>query len=113
MEKVGHELTNESRRWWAGAACIEIMTIILVLAMFWGSWTLENDLNLSPFNMALAFDSPLLQDIDSVSGAKGVVRTMGDTTIALGAAARFAIIHTPGSKDTLVLAPSSPKAKAG
>lgn len=34
--------------------------------MLWGFWNLGGDLTLSPFNAALAFDSPLLKDVNSV-----------------------------------------------
>lgn len=60
--------------------------------MFRGSWTLENDLNLSPFNIALAFDAPLFADINRETGAKGVIRAMGSRKIAFGEAKRF--VHT-------------------
>lgn len=39
---------------------------------------------MSPFNVSLAFDSPLLEDVNSATGAKGVVREMGGTQLKFG-----------------------------
>lgn len=75
------------------------MTILLVLAMFWGSWTLETDFNLSPFHTALAFDAPLFRDINPTMGAKGVVQAMGSKRIAFRLAKRFAPVDAAGMED--------------
>jgi hypothetical protein len=57
--------------------------------MFWGWWTrgwwtLGCNLTLSPFAIALAFDSPLLRDVNSAAGAKGVVNELGNMKVKLG-----------------------------
>ena len=71
-------------RWFAGAAVIELAAIILILPMFFGFWAIGGDLTLSPLNIALAFDSPLLKDVNSAGGAKGVVRELGGLKVKFG-----------------------------
>jgi hypothetical protein len=72
-------------RWYAGATAIELITVLLVLPMFWGWWTLGGtNYTMSPLTMALAFDSPLLADVNSAAGAKGVVREIGNVQLKFG-----------------------------
>jgi hypothetical protein len=72
-------------RWYAGATAIELITVLLVLPMFWGWWMLGGtNYTLSPFTMALAFDSPLLEDVNSAAGARGVVRELGNMQLKFG-----------------------------
>jgi hypothetical protein len=72
-------------KWYAGATAIELITVLLVLPMFWGWWTLGGtNYTMSPLTMALAFDSPLLADVNSAAGAKGVVREIGNVQLKFG-----------------------------
>ena len=71
-------------RWFAGAAVFEIVTVLLILPMFWGWWSLGCRLNLSPFGLTLAFDSPILEDVNSGAGAIGVVRQLGSMRLKFG-----------------------------
>lgn len=71
-------------RWYAGAAIIELLTIVVILPLFYGWWSLGSDTSLSPFNIALAFRSPVLQGANSASGGRGVVRELGDKRVAFG-----------------------------
>lgn len=71
-------------RWYVGAAILELLTILVILPLFWGWWTLECDTSLSPLNIALAFQSPILRDVDPASGARGVVEKLGHRKIRLG-----------------------------
>ena len=71
-------------RWYAGAAVFEIATVLLILPMFWGWWTLGTNLTLSPIDVALAFDSPILKTVNSAVGAKGVVRQLGELKLKFG-----------------------------
>ena len=41
-------------------------------------------MTLSPFNIALAFNAPLLAGVSSSSGTRGIDRTIGDTRIKYG-----------------------------
>ncbi|KAK6440510.1 hypothetical protein LTR95_003268 [Oleoguttula sp. CCFEE 5521] len=45
-------------RWFAGATVVEVIVVLAVLPMFWGWWTLDRDLDLSPFALGLALMSP-------------------------------------------------------
>ena len=71
-------------RWYAAAASVQLVVVMLILPLFWGWWTLGSDLTLSPFNIALAFDAPMLRTINSAAGAKGVVQELGGTKVQLG-----------------------------
>ena len=70
-------------RYWAGAAVFELVTVLLILPLFWGYWELGSPTTntLSPFNIALAFNAPLFDGVSSSSGTRGVDRTIGDTRI--------------------------------
>lgn len=70
--------------WYAAAAVVELVTICLILPMFWGWWTLGCNLSMSPFAVALAFDSRILKDVNSAAGSKGVVEEMGDVRLKFG-----------------------------
>ena len=72
-------------RWYAGAAAIQIATALITLPMFWGWWRLGCNLTLSPFSVALAFDAPVLSDINSAAGTKGVVDSLGGMRLKYGA----------------------------
>lgn len=68
-------------RWFAGAAVLEILAVLLVLPLFWGWWNLDKMAILSPFDLALAFDAPLLKKANSAKGARWVVQEMGDVRV--------------------------------
>lgn len=71
-------------RWYAGAAAIQVLTALVTLPMFWGWWRLGCNLTLSPFSIALAFDSPVLSDINSAAGPAGVVSRLGGLKLKYG-----------------------------
>ena len=52
--------------------------------MFFGWWSLGCNLSLSPFALALAFDAPVLEDVNSAAGAKGVVDELGSVKLKYG-----------------------------
>ena len=84
-QTVEQNVFKSDLRWYAGATVVELLTILLILPMFWGWWTLgETNYTLSPFTMALAFDSPLLDDVNSATGARGVVRELGNMQVKFG-----------------------------
>lgn len=68
-------------RWYAAAVSLEILVVLVVLTMYWGSWTLNDTLDLSPFDFALAFNSPLLSGMGVSKGATEVVEKYGDVRI--------------------------------
>lgn len=71
-------------RWFAGAATIQMLAIILLIPSFYGWWNIGVELSLSPFQMAKAFDSPLLESINSGAGATGIVKNAGHWRLRLG-----------------------------
>jgi hypothetical protein len=92
-QTVKQDIFNSDLRWYAGAAAIELITILLILPMFWGWWTLGwSSYTMSPFTMALAFNAPLLEDVNSASGARGVVRKLGSMQV------KFGLIGEPGPR---------------
>lgn len=83
-QTVQRNIFKSDLRWYAGAAIFELVTVVLILPMFWGWWTLGCHLTLSPFALALAFDSPILKGVNSAAGARGVVREMGGSKLKFG-----------------------------
>ncbi len=84
QESITQNVFSSDLRWYVGAAVLELVTVVFVLPMFWGWWTLGKNLTLSPFDVALAFDSPLLDDINSGASARGVVERIGSTRLKYG-----------------------------
>ena len=44
---------------------------------------------MSPFNIALAFDSPIVKDVNSASGSKGVAEEIGNKQL------KFGVVYSP------------------
>ena len=79
------DVFDASLGWFAGAAAIQIIALLLILPVLWGWWELGLvDLTLSPFHVAKLFDAPLLQDVHSTAGAVGIMRNVGDMQVRLG-----------------------------
>jgi hypothetical protein len=57
---------------------------LLMLAFLQGWWKLGCNLTLSPFCTALAMDAPLLREVNSAVGARGVVQELGDLKVKFG-----------------------------
>ena len=72
-------------RWFAGAATIQIVALMLILPVFWGWWELGLvDLTLSPFHLANLFEAPLLDDVNSAASVREIIRDVGSLHIRLG-----------------------------
>lgn len=71
-------------RWFAGAATIQSITIIIVLPVFWGWWNVGVELTLSPFHTAKLLDAPVLECVNSAAGATGISNDLGDRKVQLG-----------------------------
>lgn len=52
--------------------------------MFWGWWSLQKHLDLSPFSVASAFNAPLLREADPRQGANGIVKRLEDVRVRYG-----------------------------
>jgi hypothetical protein len=88
------DVFDASLGWFAGAATIQIIALLLILPVLWGWWELGLvDLTLSPFHVAKLFDAPLLQDVHSTAGAVGITRNLGDVQIRLGLVEASPIRH--------------------
>lgn len=73
-------------RWWSGAALLELLAVVAILPVFWGYWRLGLRVTMSPFEIAKAFEAPLLKEVGSASGSRGVVKGMGDVKVKFGTA---------------------------
>ena len=78
-------MSRSDLRWWAGAAALDILTILVVLPLFNHWWTFDRARTLSPLELAVAFNAPLVRNIPSTSGAEGVVKDLGDVRVRFGA----------------------------
>ncbi|KAK4923562.1 hypothetical protein LTR49_009275 [Elasticomyces elasticus] len=85
-QTVTENVYRSDLRWFAGAAILEIIAVLFVLPLFWGWWTLDKVTLLSPFEVALAFDAPLLKEANSAQGVGAMVESeMGSTQVKWGA----------------------------
>ena len=88
-------------RWWAGAAAFDVLTILIVLPMFSNWWVLDRHRTLSPLELALVFNTPLLENVHSTAGARGVVHQLGDLRVRFGAVEEEKISLTKSNDDML------------
>ncbi|KAK5681425.1 hypothetical protein LTS10_005955 [Elasticomyces elasticus] len=95
-QTVTENVYRADLRWFAGAAVLEVLAVLFVLPLFWGWWRLDKVQMLSPFDLALAFDAPLLKDVNSATGVQNVVKQMGDLQIRFGMSAQYAKGSGPG-----------------
>ena len=82
MEK--QNIFHSDLRWFAGAAAIQCITIMLILPVFWGWWNIGVELTLSPFQTAKMLDAPILKDVNSAAGATGISNDIGDRKVKFG-----------------------------
>ncbi|KAF7185182.1 hypothetical protein HII31_13457 [Pseudocercospora fuligena] len=73
-------------RWFAGAAVFEILAIVAIIPVYFGWWKLGVRVTMSPLEIAKAFEAPLLNNVNSAAGSRGIVNDMGDVKIAFGTA---------------------------
>lgn len=71
--------------YFAGAATIEIFTILIILYTFYGWWRLGRDTSLSPLETAKAFDAPLLNDVPSNKSGGEIARLKQSQKVQYGA----------------------------
>lgn len=84
VQHVDQNVFRTDLRWYAAAAVLEMVTVLLILPMFWGFWTLGGRTTLSPFGIALAFDAPLLRDMKSTSDMREMTSTLGSMKLKYG-----------------------------
>lgn len=85
-------------RWWAGAAILELLAALAILPVFWGYWRLGLRVTMSPFEIAKAFEAPLLRSATSGTGSRGIERAMGDLQVQFGTADQRYDRYGPGEE---------------
>lgn len=83
-EQITRNVFKSELGWYAGAAAFELITALLILPFYWGFWRFGCNLTMSPFSIALAFNSPTVRDVNSASGAKGVLAAIGQSRLKFG-----------------------------
>lgn len=71
-------------RWFAGAATIQILTVFLILPVFWGYWRVGVDFSLSPFQTGRMFDAPLFKSDGPIPLSSGLATGPGNVRLKLG-----------------------------
>ncbi|KAI1120597.1 hypothetical protein F5Y10DRAFT_258075 [Nemania abortiva] len=72
------------RRYVIAGFVVSILGVVGVALLFNGWWELGRKASMSPIEIALAFDAPLLQGVDSNAEAKDIVRQAGKSRIRYG-----------------------------
>jgi len=72
-------------RFFAAAAMLEVVAALSLLPLFWRWWKLGKMSFLSPIELALAFDSPLLKSASSATGSSGAIKSLGNVKVKYGA----------------------------
>ncbi|KAK3716961.1 hypothetical protein LTR37_006016 [Vermiconidia calcicola] len=80
VQEITQTVFDSDLRWYVGAAIVQVVAALAILPMLWG-WCHHT---LSPFAIALAFDAPILKDVNSAAGAKGVVDLLGGMRLKYG-----------------------------
>ncbi|TKA59721.1 hypothetical protein B0A55_12896 [Friedmanniomyces simplex] len=80
----------------------EVIAVMFVLPLFWGRWTLGKVSLLSPSDVVLAFNAPLLRGANSTKGASGVVKQMGNVQVKFGIVADTSRFYDTDSDGTRV-----------
>lgn len=84
LQSIERNVFKSDMRYYAAAAVLELATVLVIMPLFWGWWTLGCHITLSPFGLALAFDSPILKWVNSAPGTRGVVRQLGGMRLKFG-----------------------------
>lgn len=78
----------------AGSAILDLLTILVVLPLFNHWWSFDRSRTLSPLELAVAFDAPLVREVPSTGGADGVIQRIGDVRVRFGA-----VTETPSVRE--------------
>ncbi|KAK3109257.1 hypothetical protein LTR53_017683 [Teratosphaeriaceae sp. CCFEE 6253] len=93
VQATTEDVYKSDLAWFAGAAVLEILAVLFVAPLFWGWWRLGRVGMLSPFELALAFDAPILKEANSATGVPGIIKQMGETKVRFGAVANASEGH--------------------
>lgn len=78
----------------------EILAILAVAPVYFGWWKLGVRVTMSPLEIAKAFEAPLLKNVNSTVGSRGIVSEMGDVNVAFGAAESKVVDNRLGKEFT-------------
>ena len=68
------------------AAIISIISVCALASLFWGWWELGRQVSLNPLEIALAFNSSILEEVNSNSRRSQIVRVVGPQKVIYSAA---------------------------
>lgn len=68
-------------RFMVGGLFVSLLAALSVLPLFYGFWDLGREVSMNPFEIAMAFDAPLLADAGAHCDAGEIVKQIGDRTI--------------------------------
>jgi hypothetical protein len=87
-------------RWYIIAPSIQGFTILFAALLYWGWWQLGRRVSFSPIEIAKAFDAPLLQNVNTNSRAKDLLRDVGNLRIRYGAVSQTQPLMDDRKQDT-------------
>lgn len=68
-------------RYMVGGLVVSLLAALSVLPLFYGFWNLDREVSMNPFEIAMAFDAPLLADAGPHFSAGDIVKQIGDKHI--------------------------------
>lgn len=71
-------------RFMVGGLVVSLLAALSVLPLFYGFWDLGREVSMNPFEIAMAFDAPLLADAGAHCDAGDIVKQIGDRNIMYG-----------------------------
>ena len=77
---------HSDMKWYWAAVIFELLALLAVVPLYWGWWTLDRHLDLSPFSTAVALDAPLFRQAGTGRGGAGVIEQLGDLHVRFGLA---------------------------
>lgn len=72
-------------RYTMGGLVVSLLAALSVLPLFYGFWDLGREVSMNPFEIAMAFDAPMLAEAGPHCGAGDIVKQIGDKHIMYGA----------------------------
>ena len=78
------ELYHSNFAYFAGAAAVQLFTIVVALTTFHGWWRLGHSMSFSPLEIAMAFDAPLLHELGSNLNGRQIARLQDSRRVQYG-----------------------------
>lgn len=80
-----HALYLMDWRYMVGGLVVSLLAALSVLPLFYRFWDLGREVSMNPFEIAMAFDAPLLADAGPHCAAGDIVKQIGDKNVMYGA----------------------------